>query len=89
MNLEMIWNGVLAGIVYSLSGYFKNKPEGHDFDYTKFMNAIYLGAFSGLLYSFSGIELEQAQSIMLQIGIVAIVKNFLHGLGLGKLIKTK
>ena len=79
MNVETVYNGILAGIVYSLSGYFKNKPKGHDFDYKKFGDALYLGVASGLITAFANVDLDQAQLISAQVGIVALLKNIVHG----------
>lgn len=73
--LEVIAKGVLAGVMYSLSGFAKK--ENQDFDAGKFLTTAIVGGFAGLGMALSGVDLATSHQLVLGMGATAAIENVL------------
>jgi len=73
-----IVHGVVAGVLYTLSGWFR-KP-GQKWDWTKVGPTILLGGVAGFMMHTKGMKLDVAVADASVLGIVAFAQNSLKGL---------
>jgi len=81
--IENILLAVIAGIMYSGTMYLKkslNADNPQDFDVIKFISTVFVGAFVGIVLTYTGSPVSE-QTILTQLGayagIIAITENLL------------
>ncbi|MCJ7816495.1 MAG: hypothetical protein MUP55_01435 [Candidatus Aenigmarchaeota archaeon] len=65
---------VLSGILYSVIAYLKSEE---DFDEVKFSRTLMVGAIVGFLMGYYGIGFTQAYDLMMSLGIIALIDQFI------------
>lgn len=65
---------VLSGILYSVIAYIKSEEE---FDEVKFSRTLVVGAVVGFLMGYYGIGFTQAYDLMMSLGIIALIDQFI------------
>ena len=70
-----IITGIIAGITFAVTGYWKSK--GEEIDWTKFFTTVLLGLGIGVVYYFTGIEFGLGLTYLTQLGAVPIIENLL------------
>ena len=78
MDMLGIMHGVVAGILYTMSGWFR-KP-GQVWDWGKVAPTVMLGAVAGFFMHTKGMALDVAVADASVLGIVAFAQNGLKGL---------
>ena len=79
-------HGVVAGIVYSLSGYFRNRArERGEFDLDEFTTTVIQGAAIGLTTWVAAqlgipLTLQGAENILMQAGILTLARKIYSAL---------
>jgi hypothetical protein len=67
--------GMLAGITYAATSYFKK--EGQVFDKEKFLTSVVIGGIVGISYSFTSYDLPILYELFGLWGLTAAIENFL------------
>lgn len=65
--------GIVGGVAYGLTGFFKAKTE--KFDVMKFGTTLVVGAISGLVVGFTGMTVDAASLAVSSAGITVMVEN--------------
>ena len=67
--------GLVLGSSAALIGYVKSMPTGEEFDWKKFMPTVIIGGISGCVASIINIDLNSAQTLLGDYGVIAIVNT--------------
>jgi len=79
--VKSILQGIIGGILYALSGYLKHKGrENVNFNPEKFIKTIILGAIIGFISGYSGLSFSEAEGILIQTGMVAVIEQLAKAL---------
>ena len=79
MDYNLIGIGMLSGVGYAATGYFKNFSAGETFDYTKAAPAVVLGAIVGGVAGAMNMQTDAAFAFFGFWGVVGGVSNVLKG----------
>ena len=71
-----LWYAIIAGIVYSLIGYFKRKETTENFSGELFITSVVIGVISGFVAFYLNITPEQAvQMILVETALLYYIEN--------------
>ena len=74
--LLSLWYAIIAGIVYSLIGYFKRQNTTENFSGELFITSVIIGVISGFVAFYLNITPEQAvQMILAETGLLYYIEN--------------
>jgi len=76
--MYQILTGVAAGIMYSLTGFAKQK--GEKFDLEKFSYTVILGAVIGVGGMLYNLPFAEVETIAINIGAVALIENIIKAI---------
>jgi len=77
--LMKVGSGIIAGMTWSVTGYWKNKKY-EDFDWYRFSRAAVLGAIVGAAYGAFNVPMDATMTYLTQIGFTGLVENILKGI---------
>lgn len=71
-----LWYAIIAGIIYSLIGYFKRKETTETFSGELFLTSVIIGVISGFVAFYLNITPEQAvQMILAETALLYYIEN--------------
>lgn len=79
--LLSLWYAIIAGIVYSLIGYFKRQDTTETFSGELFITSVVIGVISGFVAFYLNITPEQAvQMILAETGLLYYIENIVKAI---------
>jgi uncharacterized membrane protein HdeD (DUF308 family) len=74
--LLSLWYAIIAGIIYSLIGYFKRKDPTETFSGDLFLTSVIVGVISGFVAFYMNISPEQAvQMVLAETALLYYIEN--------------
>jgi hypothetical protein len=73
MNIMNIWVGILAGVIFALTGWAK--AQGEAFDWDEFFTTITIGIISGTVTAFTDLSLDNTYTLLINMGLVPVFQN--------------
>lgn len=73
---ERLFEGAAAGLVYGVSGYLKSRASsGEGLRLGELFTAVVWGMLVGLASGWLGVELETAEKVLFDLGVLVVVKK--------------
>jgi hypothetical protein len=77
--IESIIIGIVAGLGYGITGYFKSIQK-EKFEPYKFSQSVIVGALAGAFMGYYGWTFEVATQFIANLGLVALIENIKKGI---------
>jgi len=75
-SFERLLVGAAAGLVYGVSGYLKSRAaSGEALSPSELFTAVAWGLLVGVVSDFMGVELDTAEKMLFDLGVLVVVKK--------------